>query len=199
MTASNSTSPRLLVISGSARTGSWNGHLARCAGAVATSLGAQVTPVDLRALNLPVYDGDLEAQQGIPAGARELRRLFAEHDGLLLSSPEYNAFPTPLLINSFDWLSRVPAEDGLPDGIGSMAGKPAGLLAASPGALGGIRAMPLARLYLSTALGMLVVPEQFALGQASQAFDANGQLTAVAHQSAVERVVKAVVNQAARR
>ena len=199
MTASNSTPPRLLVISGSARTGSWNSHLAHYAGSVATSLGAHVTPVDLRALNLPVYDGDLEAQQGIPAGAHELRRLFAEHDGLLLSSPEYNAFPTPLLINSFDWLSRVPAEGDLPNGIAAVAGKPAGLLAASPGALGGIRAMPLLRIYLSTNFGMLVVPEQFGLGQADQAFDADGQLKAPGQRSAVERMVKSVMTQAARR
>ena len=194
-----SAAPRLLLISGSARQGSWNTRLARCAGEVATTLGAQITPVDLSALDLPVYHADFEAQQGIPAGARTLRQLFAEHDGLLLASPEYNAFPTPLLINSFDWLSRVPDEGTLPSGAGAMAGKPAGLLSASPGALGGIRAMPLVRIYLSTSLGMLVMPEQFALGQADKAFDANGQLQSAAHRGAVERVVKAVVTQAARR
>jgi NAD(P)H-dependent FMN reductase len=195
----SSSPPRLLLISGSARTGSWNGHLVNYAGTLAASLGAQVTAVDLRALDLPVYDGDLETQQGVPAGARELRRLFAEHDGLLLASPEYNAFPTPLLINSFDWLSRVPAEGDLPNGMAAVAGKPVGLLAASPGALGGIRAMPLLRIFLSTNFGMLVVPEQFGLGQADQAFNADGQIKTPAHRSAVERVAKSVMAQAARR
>lgn len=196
MNQTTSTAPRLLLLSGSARSGSLNSRLLQAAGAQALSLGAHITTVDLRALNLPVYDGDLEAQQGVPAGAKELRRLIAEHDGLLLASPEYNAFPTPLLINSLDWLSRVAAEGDLPSGTGVTAGKPVGLLAASPGALGGIRAMPLVRIYLSTNFGMLVVPEQFALGSAESAFDEAGNLKTASHHGAVERVVKSVVNQA---
>lgn len=187
---------RLLVISGSARNGSLNGRLAHVAAEVALTQGAQVTTVDLRALNLPIYDGDLEAQQGVPAGAKELRRLVTEHDGLLLSSPEYNAFPTPLLINSLDWLSRVQAEGDLPAGTAATAGFPVGLLAASPGLFGGMRAMPLVRIYLSTNFGMLVVPEQFGLGQAHNAFDNGGLLKDAAHHGAVERVVKSVIRHA---
>ena len=97
-----------------------------------------------------------------------LRDLFAEHDGLILASPEYNALPTPLLINSFDWLSVIPAEDGKPSGAAATGGKPVGLLAASPGALGGIRALPIVRNYLSTNFAMVVVPEQLALPLADQ-------------------------------
>lgn len=188
--------PRLLLISGSARSGSLNSKLLQAAGAQALTLGASITTLDLRALNLPVYDGDLEAQQGVPPGAKELRRLFAEHDGLLLASPEYNAFPTPLLVNSFDWLSRVAAEGALASGTNVTAGMPVGLLSASPGVLGGIRAMPLVRIYLSTNFGMLVVPPQFALGLAESAFDDAGELKTAAHHGAVERVVKSVVAQA---
>ena len=61
--------PKLLLISGSARTGSFNQRLVQLAGRKAQALGAQVTPVDLRALNLPVYDDDLLAREGMPAGA----------------------------------------------------------------------------------------------------------------------------------
>jgi len=135
--------PRLLVIAGSARQGSLNRQLADLAGAKARALGAETTDVDLRALDLPVYDDDWAAAHGKPAGALKLRELFAQADGLLLVNPEYNALPTPLFINAFDWLSTVPAQDGLPGGTGATAGKPAGLLAASPGALGGIRALPI--------------------------------------------------------
>lgn len=110
----SATSPKLLLISGSARDGSFNQRLAQAAGRHALALGATVTAVDLRALNLPIYDADLQAREGIPAGARQLRELFASHDGLLLACPEYNALPTPLLINSFDWLSVVQAEGDLP-------------------------------------------------------------------------------------
>jgi len=160
--------PRLLVIAGSAREGSLNTQLAAVAAHKARALGAETTTVDLRALGLPVYDQDVLNAQGMPEGARRLRQLFAEHDGLLLSSPEYNALPTPLFINAFDWLSVVQAEGDLPSGTGATAGKPVGLMVASPGALGGIRALPIVRTYLSTNFAMVVVPEQLALSAADK-------------------------------
>ena len=160
--------PRLLVIAGSAREGSLNTQLAAVAAHKARALGAETTTVDLRALDLPVYDQDVLNAQGMPEGARRLRQLLAEHDGLLLSSPEYNALPTPLFINAFDWLSVVQAEGDLPSGTGATAGKPVGLMAASPGALGGIRALPIVRTYLSTNFAMVVVPEQLALSAADK-------------------------------
>ena len=188
--------PKLLLISGSARTGSFNQRLVQLAGRKAQALGAQVTPVDLRALNLPVYDDDLLTREGMPAGALKLRELFASHDGLLLSCPEYNALPTPLLVNSFDWLSVVKAEGGLPGGTGATAGKPVGLLAASPGALGGIRQLPIVRTYLSTNFAMVAVPEQMALGSAGDAFDDAGNLTREPMDQMLDKVVASVVRQA---
>lgn len=192
------TSPvKLLVISGSARQGSFNGLLARAGARLAEAAGAEVTPVDLRALELPVYDGDLEAAQGVPEGARRLLKLVHGHDGILLSSPEYNSLPTPLLLNSFDWLSRLPAQDGLPSGTAVTAGKVAGILAASPGAFGGVRALPIVRQYLQNNFGMLVIPEHFALAQAHTAFDGNGELPSEAHRKALARVVNGLVRVAA--
>ncbi len=190
------TSPKLLLISGSAREGSLNQRLVQLAGRKAQALGASVTTVDLRALNLPVYDDDLLAREGMPAGALRLRELFASHDGLLLSCPEYNALPTPLLINSFDWLSVVKAEGSLPGGTGATAGKPVGLLAASPGALGGIRQLPIVRTYLSTNFAMVAVPEQMALGSAGEAFDDAGNLTREPMDQLLDKVVASVVRQA---
>ena len=190
------TTPKLLLISGSAREGSLNQRLVQLAGRKAQALGASVTSVDLRALNLPVYDDDLLAREGMPAGALQLRELFASHDGLLLSCPEYNALPTPLLVNSFDWLSVVKAEGGLPGGTGATAGKPVGLLAASPGALGGIRQLPIVRTYLSTNFAMVAVPEQMALGSAGDAFDDAGNLTREPMDQMLDKVVASVVRQA---
>jgi chromate reductase, NAD(P)H dehydrogenase (quinone) len=190
------TSPKLLLISGSAREGSLNQRLVQLAGRKAQAQGASVTSVDLRALNLPVYDDDLLAREGMPAGALRLRELFASHDGLLLSCPEYNALPTPLLINSFDWLSVVKAEGSLPGGTGATAGKPVGLLAASPGALGGIRQLPIVRTYLSTNFAMVAVPEQMALGSAGEAFDDAGNLTREPMDQLLDKVVASVVRQA---
>ena len=126
------TAARTTSGAGSARVGSLNRKLAACAAAVARSRSAHVTEVDLRALELPLYDGDIEAV-GQPAGALELRRLFASHDAVLLAAPEYNSFVTPLLVNAFDWASRPKAGDGLPDGLAAMRGTVAGLMSASPG------------------------------------------------------------------
>jgi len=197
MTATSSAwAPRLLVISGSARIGSYNRQLAELAAKKAQALGAETTVVDLRALELPVYDEDWAQAHGKPAGARRLRDLFAEHDGLILSSPEYNALPTPLFINSFDWLSVIPAEDGKPSGAGATGGKPAGLLAASPGALGGIRALPIVRTYLSTNFAMVVVPEQLALPLADQQLTSPERLAKPELDAVLDRVVASVVKQA---
>ena len=188
--------PRLLVISGSARTGSHNRKLVELAAAKARALGAETTSLELRDLALPVYDEDLSQAHGKPAGALRLRDVLAEHDGLLLASPEYNALPTPLLLNSFDWVSVVPAADGKPSGAGSTAGKPVGLMAASPGALGGIRALPIVRTYLSTNFAMVVVPEQLALPSADHQWNDAGQLVKPELDAALDRLVASVVRQA---
>jgi chromate reductase len=195
---STSRAPRLLVIAGSARQGSLNRQLADLAGRKARALGADTTDVDLRALDLPVYDDDWAAAHGKPEGALKLRELFAQADGLLLACPEYNALPTPLLLNAFDWLSTVPAQGDLPGGGASTAGKPVGLLAASPGALGGIRALPIVRTYLSTNFAMVVVPEQLALPHADQQLDASQPEALKTPQldAMLDKVVASVVKQA---
>ncbi len=197
-TLSSSSRPvKLLAISGSARQGSLNRQLIELAARKAEALGAQVTRVDLRELDMPVYDDDWAAAHGKPAGALRLRALFASHDGLLLSCPEYNALPTPLLINSFDWLSTVAAADGLPGGTGATAGKPVGLMAASPGAMGGIRALPIVRTYLSTNFAMVVVPEQLALPLADQQLGEASGLKKPELDLILDKVVASVVRQAA--
>ena len=187
---------RVLVFAGSARAGSFNRQLLDVAAGMLASAGAQVTSVDLRALGLPIFDAEIEAA-GLPAGAVELRRLFAQTDAVLIATPEYNGFLPPLLVNAFAWLSRVPAGDGLPSGLEATASKVAGVLSASPGALGGLRSLNYLRQFLQMAIGMLVVPQQFALSQAHKAFDAaTGQLTDDKHQQAVRRVVQAVLRTA---
>lgn len=201
MTASSaSRAPRLLVLSGSARTGSFNRELAQLAALKARTLGAETTTVDLRALALPVFDADLLQAQGMQHGALQLRDWMAQHDGVLLSSPEYNALPTPLFINTFDWLSVVQAEGDKPSGTAATAGKPVGLMAASPGALGGIRALPIVRTYLSTNFAMVVVPEQLALPLADQQLGAQRpdleRLAKPELDAVLDRLVASVVKQA---
>ena len=187
---------RLLALSGSARQGSFNRQLVELAAGKARAMGAEVTWLDLRSLALPVYDEDLVQAQGLPEGALRLRDIVAAHDGLLLSSPEYNALPTPLFINAFDWLSVVKASGDQPSGAGATSGKPVGLMAASPGALGGIRALPIVRTYLSTNFALVVVPEQLALPLADQQLQDPSRLAKPELEAALDRLVAAVVRQA---
>lgn len=181
----------VLVMPGSARQASLNRRLAAAAATRLAAGGAAVTTVDWAALDIPLYHGDLEAA-GMPAGAVALWRQIATHDAVLVVTPEYNAFPPPLLVNAFDWVSRVPAADGLPAGLGVTAGKVTGLLSASPGALGGLRSLMFLRQFLQLSIGMLVVPEQFALGQANQAFGDDGSLTDARQASGLQRVLDAL-------
>jgi len=183
---------RLLIISGSQRAGSFNRALAAVAAATARRDGCQVTEFDLRALALPIYDGDIESGPGVPPAALQLRDALHAHDALLLVTPEYNAFPTPLVLNAFDWLSRIAASAPGGGGMAATANKPAALLSASPGPLGGLRSMNLLRQYLGGAFQMIVVPQQFALGKAGEAFDEAGGLKEARAQQGVVNVLDAL-------
>lgn len=144
----------------------------------AKACGVNVSILHLNEYPLPVYDGDQEEAQGLPANVARLQQLFAEHDGLLLTSPEYNGFFTPLLKNTLDWVSRPLADGSKRFGSATMQGKPAGIAAASPGPLGGIRSLQYTRLYLSN-LGFMVVPAQMAVGNVGNLFnDANEMVDA---------------------
>lgn len=188
---------KLLAMPGSARRDSLNRRLLQVLVHGAELAGAEVTLFDPREHPMPLYDGDLETEQGIPPAAAHLQALFAEHHGLLLATPEYNGFFPPLVKNSFDWLSRP-----LPDGSGRpgtvhVRGKPAGIVAASPGALGGIRALQHTRQYLAN-LGFLVVPEQVGVPKADAVLDAAGGLADERLRSSVEAVGAAVARLAMR-
>lgn len=187
---------RLLLTSGSSRHESVNMQLARWVAAQAREAGAQVTLLDLRTLELPIYDADVEAQ-GMPAGAHALRDHFAQADAFMVCAPEYNGFPTPLLINALDWASRPEAEGALPSGPAALSGTVAGLLSASPGGLGGLRGLVALRSFLQMNLQMLIVPEQHALGSAASAFNAQGELLEAHHQQGVLRVLRSVLRTAA--
>ena len=162
--------PTILAFAGSARRESYNRKLIRAAAGMLEEGGATVDVLELGELDLPLYHGDLEAESGVPTGAREFRRRVAESDGLLLACPEYNSSITPLLKNALDWASRPVEERRHPFG-----GKAAALLSASPGALGGVRGLVTVRSVL-TSLGVLVLPGQASVSQAHQAFDADGRL-----------------------
>lgn len=184
---------RLLLIAGSARSGASSVRLRDAARRLADAAGASTSVIDLRALALPIYDADIEAAHGVPEGAGQLREAMAAADAVLVVTPEYNGFPTPLVINSFDWLSRLKAADPAAAGLATTAGKPVALLASAPGPIGGLRAMNFLRQYLQMAFAMLVVPQQFALGRANEAFDEAGSLKDAKAEQAVAGVLHALL------
>lgn len=162
----------VLAFAGSTRTESFNKKLARLAAASAKNAGAEVTVVDLRDYPLPLYDGDFEEKEGPPENATTLYELFKANDALLVSSPEYNSSISGVLKNTIDWISR-PRDGELP--LAAFSGRVAGLLSASPGQLGGLRGLVHLRSILGK-IGMLVLPEQVAIGVAHEAFAEDGSL-----------------------
>lgn len=185
-----STAPRILAFAGSAREDSYNKKLIRLAARFAREAGAEVTLVDLRELPLPLFDQDEEAAHGLPENAKRLKELMKQHQGLLISSPEYNSSISPLLKNAIDWASREEPGEGP---LAAYRGKVAGLLAASPGALGGLRGLVHVRAILGN-IGVLVLPEQVAVMRAHEAFDESGALKDPHTLAAVERVAVRLVD-----
>lgn len=183
---------RLLVFSGSTRAQSLNRQLAHAAGDIATAEGAQVTRLDLADFDLPIYQGDLEAN-GIPRDVVRLKEALYAHPAWIISAPEYNGSYPALLKNAIDWASRPVAGDPAWAVSGKpFAGKVVGLLAAAPGALGGVRGLShLAPLLLQ--LQCWVAPKQFALAKAGEAFDPGGALSTQAARVAVHGVVEQVL------
>lgn len=173
MTTTTSHNPKILAFAGSQRAGSFNKKLVRIAALEARAAGADVTVLDLRDLDLPLFDQDLEAASGLPAGARKFKNLLIQCDGMLISTPEYNSSFTPLLKNSIDWASRAETAEEPP--LLAFRGKVAALLAASPGSLGGMRALVQLRSLLAN-IGVLVLPEQVTLPAAYDAFTETEQL-----------------------
>jgi chromate reductase, NAD(P)H dehydrogenase (quinone) len=124
---------RILAFAGSTRGGSFNKKLIKIAAAGASAAGAEVTLIDLRDYSMPLYDGDLEASEGLPDNAHLLRRLFFTHDGLLVACPEYNSSISGVLKNTIDWVSRPRPDE--PD-LACFTGKVAAIMSASPAILG---------------------------------------------------------------
>lgn len=166
------TTAKILAFAGSARQDSINKKLVKIAASGATAAGAEVTVLDFHDLPLPLYDGDVEAAEGLPENVLKLKTIMQAHQGFLIACPEYNGSITPLLKNAIDWASRpAPGEASL----ACFKDKVAVLMSASPGGMGGLRGLVHVRAILGN-IGMLVLPDQKAIPGAYQAFDENDNL-----------------------
>lgn len=155
----------------------------------AKAAGAEVTIVDLRELALPIYDGDLESDQGVPESVQSLRKQMLTHDGFLIASPEHNGSVTALLKNALDWCSRP--FDGI-DGLAAYRGKTVALLAASVSPFGGVRGL-LALRAIMAKMGAIVLAEDVALPFAQDAYDDKNALKNVGTHQALQALASSFI------
>lgn len=176
--------PHILAFAGSTRTESYNKKLVQIAAAGARAAGAIVTCIDLRDFHLPLFDGDVEAREGLPPDARKLKDLMLAHQGFLIASPEYNSSISAVLKNAIDWASRpVTGEPRL----ACFVDKVAVIMSASTGVLGGLRGLVHLRAILGN-INVLVLPNQITVPRASEAFLPDGTLKDPQQQLAVEQL-----------
>lgn len=123
---------KIIGIAGSLRAGSYNKALLRAAAALMPP-GATLETGSIE--GIPLYDGDVETNEGIPAAVQQLKDRIVGSDGVLLITPEYNNSMPGVLKNAVDWLSRPPAD------IAKVFGdRPFAVIGASPGGFGTILA-----------------------------------------------------------
>ncbi|WP_333712686.1 NADPH-dependent FMN reductase [Yoonia sp.] len=154
----------LLGISGSLRKASTNTKLIRAA----AEIFAPDTFVEAD-LNLPLYDGDIETQEGIPQSVQRLADQIAAADAVIISTPEYNKAPSGVLKNALDWVSRTKG--------GPWTGKPVAIMSAAAGRAGGERSQFALRLMMTPFRPDILQGPEMMLANSGKAFDETGKLT----------------------
>ncbi len=157
----------IVGLSGSLRRDSYNRKALAVAHSIARDAGADASEIDLKTLNLPLYDGDIE-KEGFPESVGKIRSLVGEADVILFATPEYNHSVSGAMKNAIDWLST--------GGKNVLDGKVAAIFGASTGLYGTLRAQIHLRQIL-TALNVVLLPQpQVFIRTAAEAFDENGSL-----------------------
>jgi chromate reductase len=168
LTSSLFAEPKVLTFAGSTRQDSFNKKLAIEAAEIANSMGAQATFVDLKDLNIPFFDEDLETTEGMPDGVKKLHQLMIDSDKIIIASPNYNGSFTAVLKNALDWVSRDATRS-------AFKGKKFLLVATSPGKKGGINGLRHLRDVI-TNIGGEVIQEEYAVPNANISFNPQGQI-----------------------
>jgi len=186
--------PRILVLPGSNRNGSFNAALAATASLELAGQGADVSRISLADYPLPLVDENLKNETGVPENAVKLGRLIAAHSGVFLCCPEYNSSIPPLLKNMIDWVSLITRD-------GDRAFKPwqgryVALGSASNGKLGGIRGLYHVRSVMVN-VGTQVISEQCAVSGAADAFEADGRLKDERTQAMLASTCKSLIRHCA--
>ena len=174
----------LFCISGALRRDSTNTKLVREA---ARLYGGDSTHADIR---FPLYDGDLEAAEGVPGSVRETARQIAAAEAVVIASPEYNQAVPGVLKNALDWISRV---DGTP-----WRDKPVAIMSAAAGRAGGARASYALRLALTPFRPRLLTGPEVLVADAANQFDGDGRLLEGRYAKTLAALMEALKAEAAR-
>ena len=180
---------KILAFSGSTRRNSYNQAVVECAAQAAKDAGAEVTVINLADYAMPIFNEDEEAEYGIPERAQAFKQLMIEHDGILIASPEYNSSYPAVLKNAIDWASRKAGDEPV---LAAYKQKVVGLMAASPGALGGMRVLVVLRMLMQN-LSCIVAPAQVAVGNVADKLDESGAISDEKTKKQLANLAKQVV------
>jgi chromate reductase, NAD(P)H dehydrogenase (quinone) len=172
---------RVLIFGASLRSASLNRRLAELAAVVVEEKGATADRAVMADFDSPSFNGDVERESGVPAGAQRLRERLVGADAFIISAPEYNASMPGCLKNAIDWVSRIRPQP--------FNGRQGMLLSASPSMAGGNRGLWSLRVPLEH-LGARVYPDMFSLAQAHEAFDGAGRIATPVLQHRFERTIE---------
>ena len=175
---------KVLVFAASLRKDSLNRKLAALAARVAAAHGATVDHADPHDFDVPAYDGDVETEAGLPAGAQALRDRLLATDAFILASPEYNGSMPGALKNLIDWTSRFRPQP--------FDGRHGLLLSASPSLVGGNRGLWALRVPFEH-LGTRIFPDMFSLSAAHKAW-AGDDLADAALRGRFDRTIAAFLS-----
>ncbi len=167
----------LLGLCGSLRSGSWNRKLM-------LEAAHRFGPAEFAAadLNVPLYDGDLESERGIPPEVQRLADQISAADAVLLVSPEYNQSPSGVMKNALDWISRV---EGNP-----WRDKPVAMMSAAAGRAGGARSQYMLRLWMIPFRPWVIPGPEVMVAGPSKEFDDAGRLTSERYGNALDELME---------
>ncbi|MDF1739605.1 MAG: NAD(P)H-dependent oxidoreductase [Verrucomicrobiales bacterium] len=126
---------KILSFGGSTSSSSINRQLANHAAGLVPS--AEVTDLDLRQFDLPLYSSDEEEANGVPQAAQDFKTLIESHDAIVVSLAEHNGSYSAAFKNLYDWTSRI--------NVKVWSDKPMLLMATSPGGRGGATVLETAK------------------------------------------------------
>jgi NAD(P)H-dependent FMN reductase len=156
---------KIAAICGSLRRQSYNMIILKLVVEQLKSLGHEVNIIDINDFNVPLFSQDIEESTGMPESVKKMKMIVHNAEAILIASPEYNGSFSGVLKNAIDWISRgITADESV---YASFMGKPAAIMAASPGRLGGMRALMQLR-HVMSSLGCNVMAKQVAVPEAHQ-------------------------------